>query len=89
MFLLLLLLLHRLTLIAARPKKQKKMGKTAIFFHLPCEQRFLSCLAFSIYEVVRVACPSRSWLVYVRNGLLERFLTGREQKNYATDKPRK
>ena len=26
-------------------------------------QRFLSCMAFSVYEVVRVACLSRSWLV--------------------------
>ena len=27
---------------------------------LPCEQRSLSCMAFSVYEVVRVACQSRS-----------------------------
>ena len=26
-------------------------------------QTFLSCMAFSVYEVVRVACLSRSWLV--------------------------
>ena len=26
---------------------------------LPCEQWFLSCMAFSAYEVVRVACQSR------------------------------
>ena len=25
-----------------------------------CEQRFLTCMAFSVYEVVRVACQSRS-----------------------------
>ena len=29
----------------------------------PCEQRFLSCMAFSVYEVVGVACQSRSWFV--------------------------
>ena len=23
---------------------------------VPCEQRFLSCMAFSVYEVVRVVC---------------------------------
>ena len=34
----------------------------AIF--LPCEQRFLSCMAFSVYEVVSFACVSRSWFVY-------------------------
>ena len=27
-------------------------------------ERFLSCMAFSVYEVVRVACQSRSWFVY-------------------------
>ena len=29
---------------------------------LPCEQRFLSCMAF--YEVVRVAFLSRTWFVH-------------------------
>ena len=33
-------------------------------FSVPCEQRFLSCMAFSVYEVIRVACPSHSWFVY-------------------------
>ena len=28
-----------------------------------CEQKFLSCTAFSICEVVRVACLWRSWFV--------------------------
>ena len=31
---------------------------------VPCEQRFLFCMAFSVYEVVRVACLLRSWFVY-------------------------
>ena len=31
---------------------------------VPCEQKFLSCMAFSVYEVVRVACLPRSWFVY-------------------------
>ena len=87
---LLLLLLHRLTLIlppTPLPPK-RKIGKIAVFFHLPCEQRFLSCMAFSVYEVIRVAWLSRSWFVYERNGLQQRILTGREQTNYATDKPR-
>ena len=55
--------------------------------HLPCEQRFLSCTAFNIYEVVRVACLSRSWLRPVRNANRWTFLTGRKQTNYASDKP--
>ena len=29
---------------------------------LPCEQRFLFCMALIVYEVIRVACLSRSWL---------------------------
>ena len=33
---------------------------------LPCEQRFLSCMAFSVYEVICVACVSRSWFVLIR-----------------------
>ena len=33
-------------------------------FSVPCEQRFLSCMAFSVYEVIRVACLSHSWFVY-------------------------
>ena len=28
---------------------------------VPCEQRFLSCLALSVYEIVGVACQLRSW----------------------------
>ena len=32
---------------------------------LPCKQRFLSCMAFSVYEVVWVACLSCSWFIYV------------------------
>ena len=35
---------------------------------VPCEQRFFSCMALSVYEVIRVACLScclsRSWFVY-------------------------
>ena len=30
---------------------------------LPCEQRFLSCMSFNVYEVVCVACLSHSWFV--------------------------
>ena len=46
-------------------------------WQLPCEQRFFPCMAFSVYEVIRVACLSRSW-----------FLTGSKQTNYARDNPR-
>ena len=45
---------------------QKNTGKIAGFFvHLPCEQRFLSCMAFSVSEVIRVACLSHSWFIHV------------------------
>ena len=33
------------------------------YYALPFEQRFFSCMAFSVYEVVRVAYQSRSWFV--------------------------
>ena len=54
------------------------------FISLPCEKRFFSCMAFSVYEVIRVACLSRGWFVY--NACL--FLTASNQTNYATGKPR-
>ena len=31
---------------------------------LHCEQRFLSCITFSVYEVNGVACLLCSWCVY-------------------------
>ena len=31
---------------------------------LPREQRFLSCMALSVYEVICMACLSPSWFVY-------------------------
>ena len=31
---------------------------------VPCARRFLSCMAFSVYEVIRGSCLSRSWFVY-------------------------
>ena len=40
-------------------------------------------MAFSIYEVIRVTCQSRSWFVYIPREI------GRKQTNYPTDKPRK
>ena len=49
------------------------------FISLPCEKRFFSCMAFSVYEVIRVACLSRGWFVY--NPCL--FLTASNQTNYA------
>ena len=35
-----------------------------LYVIFPCEQRFLYCMAFIVYEVIRVACLSRSWFVY-------------------------
>ena len=55
-----------------------------IFMSLKLNLRFLSCLAFSIYEVVRVACLSRTWFAHAR------FLLGcikQSYTNYVTDKP--
>ena len=34
-----------------------------IIIIIPCEQRLLSCMAFSVYEVTREACLWRSWLM--------------------------
>ena len=39
-----------------------------LYYGLPCRQRCLSGMAFSIYEVlevVRVPCQSRSWFVFM------------------------
>ena len=33
---------------------------------IPCEHRFLSCMAFGTYEVIRVVCLSRSKLFFYR-----------------------
>ena len=36
------------------------------FFQWPaCKQSFLSCMAFSVYEVVWAACLLHSWFVYL------------------------
>ena len=37
-----------------------------IIIIIPCEQRLLSCMAFSVYEVTREACLSRSWLMTLK-----------------------
>ena len=52
---------------------------------LPCEQMLLSCMAFSIDEVIRVACLLRTVVGFC----LQKFLTGSKQTKYTTDKPRK
>ena len=44
-------------LVLQKSKKRKK-----IFNFIPYEHSFLSYMAFSVYEVVRVACLSSSWL---------------------------
>ena len=48
-------------LVLQKSKKRKRSVKKTFNF-MPCERRFLSCMAFSVYEVVLVACLSRSWL---------------------------
>ena len=37
-------------------------------YSLPSKQIFLSCMAFSVYEIVRLACQSRSWFVLYAQG---------------------
>ena len=60
-------------------------GKASIIFiSWKLNLRFLSCLAFSIYEVVRVACLSCTWFAHAP------FLLGcikQSYTNYATNKP--
>ena len=46
-----------------RPELTQPLSPT-LMASIPCEQRFLSCIAFSVYKVVRVACLSCSWFVY-------------------------
>ena len=44
------------------PRSTKKQKRKKIFNFIPYKHSFLSYMAFSVYEVVRVACQSRSWL---------------------------
>ena len=48
----------------------KPLWQTAVKkkYSLPSEQIFLSCMAFSVYEIVRLACQSRSWFVLYAQG---------------------
>ena len=48
-------------LVLQKSKKRKGSVKKTFNF-IPCEQSFLSYMAFSVYEVVRVACLSSSCL---------------------------
>ena len=41
--------------------------------NLPCQQSFLSCIAFSVHEVFRIACQSRSWFVLYDPGETDIF----------------
>ena len=47
--------------------EQTKNNYVFTLLLLPCEQGFLSCMAFSVYEVNGVACVSYSWFVYPRS----------------------
>ena len=51
------------------------------------EQRFLSCMAFSVYDVADSRGLSFVWLLSLRP--VRRKKTGRNQTNHATDKPRR
>ena len=57
-------------------------GGLNLFFNfmLSCEQRFLSCMAFTVFKVVRVACLSSSWFVYAPREAFLTFLPGRKNK---------
>ena len=44
------------------PRSTKKQKRKKIFNFIPYEHSFLSYMAFSVYEVVRVACLLSSWL---------------------------
>ena len=55
-----------------------------------CEQKVLSCMAFSIYKVVRVACLSHIDFVYIPRFPFPVSGGGGARKkkiNYTTDKP--
>ena len=46
----------------------------AFYFSLPCEQRFLSWMAFSIYKFIRVAClfhKPTTWLTSDTNDFVQ------------------
>ena len=58
--------------------------------HIPSEQRFLFCMAFRVYEVIRVACLLRSWfrrhandVVNTKSHARETFAS-REQSIYSS-----
>ena len=40
--------------------RRGRFGASQVLTMQPCEQRFLTCMAFSVYEVVRVAFQSSS-----------------------------
>ena len=48
-------------------------SSTAVIFVLACEQRFRSCMAFSIYEVVRFACQYSVPINYATDKRRERL----------------
>ena len=48
---------------STRPELTQPLSPT-LMASIPCVQRFLCCIAFSVYKVVQVACLSCSWFVY-------------------------
>ena len=45
-------------------QRYRRKLEVIIFFVIPCEKSFLFCMAFSVHEVVHVACLSHSRFVY-------------------------
>ena len=45
---------------AEKPENVEEVIKNSQNYFFPCEQRFLSCMAFSVYKVVGMACLLRS-----------------------------
>ena len=56
-----------------------------LFSQLSSEQRFLSCMAFSIYEVACVACQLNRWFVYTLGDCL--LNVSINAKSHARTKP--
>ena len=53
--------------------RAKSGDEYKIYLGVLCRQRSLSCMAFSVYGVIRAACLYRSWFVYFHNFPLTHF----------------
>ena len=64
-----LVLIHEMVLAYCSPFLILLLYYYILYYYyiiIPCEQRLLSCMAFSVYEVTREACLSRSWLMTLK-----------------------